>query len=78
MKVWIDETFCTGSGLCAAIEPRVFTLGADGLARVLADGRALPPGPGNQAAVPAGCAANVRDASESCPGECIRVEEARE
>lgn len=75
MKVWIDETFCTGSGLCQAIEPRVFTIGDDGLARVLVDGRALPPGPDNPAAVPADCVANVRDASDSCPGECIHLED---
>lgn len=74
MRVWIDETFCTGSGLCAAIEPRVFALGDDGLARVLSGDRALPPGPDHRAAVPAGCEANVRDASDSCPGDCIRLE----
>lgn len=75
MKVWIDETFCTGSGLCQAIEPRVFTIGDDGLARVLVDGWALPPGPDNQATVPADCVANVRDASDSCPGGCIYLED---
>lgn len=74
MKVWIDETSCTGSGLCQAIEPRVFTIADDGLARVLAGGRALPPGPDNQAEVPVACLANVRDAADSCPGECIRLE----
>lgn len=74
MKVWIDETFCTGSGLCAAIEPKIFTIGEDGLARVLDNGQALPPGPDHQATVLAGCEANVRDASDSCPGDCIRLE----
>ena len=35
MKVWIDQTYCIGSGLCQAIEPRVFAIGDDdGLARV--------------------------------------------
>lgn len=75
MKVWIDETFCTGSGLCAAIEPKVFAIGDDGLARVLVDGQALPPGPDNQATVLADFEANVRDACDSCPGECIRLED---
>lgn len=74
MKVWIDETFCTGSGLCQAIEPRVFALGDDGLARVRSGDQVLPPGPDNQATVPADCVANVRDASDSCPGDCIRLE----
>ena len=35
MKVSIDQTYCIGSGLCQAIEPRVFAIGDDdGLARV--------------------------------------------
>ncbi|HVT69850.1 MAG TPA: ferredoxin [Trebonia sp.] len=74
MKVWIDETACTGSGLCEAIEPQVFVIGDDGLARVRQGDQVLPPGPENMAAVPAECEANVRDASESCPGGCIRLE----
>jgi len=74
MRVWIDETFCTGSGLCQAIEPKVFAVADDGLARVIADGQALPPGPDNQALVPVDCEANVRDACDCCPGECIRLE----
>jgi len=50
-------------------------LGDDGLARVQDGGRVLPPGPDNAARVPADCADRVREASQSCPGECIRVEE---
>ena len=53
MKVWIDQTYCTGSGLCQAIEPRVFALGDNGLAGVLHDGQVLPLGPGDAATVPA-------------------------
>ena len=74
MKVWIDQTYCTGSGLCQAIEPRVFALGDNGLAGVLHDGKVLPLGPDDAATVPVECEADVRDASESCPGECIRLE----
>ena len=74
MRVWIDTDRCTGSGLCELIEPRVFVLGDDGLARVQHDGDVLPPGPDNAALVPADCADRVREASQSCPGECIRVE----
>ena len=75
MRVWIDTDQCTGSGLCELIEPRVFVLGDDGLACVQDDGRVLPPGPDNAARVPADCADRVREASQSCPGGCIRVEE---
>jgi ferredoxin len=74
MKVWIDQTYCTGSGLCQAIEPRVFALGDNGLAGVLQDGQILPLGPDKAATVPAEYETDVRDASESCPGECIRLE----
>jgi ferredoxin len=62
MRVWIDQDYCTGSGLCEMIEPRVFAIGDDGLARVRA------------AEVPPECEDEVRDASESCPGGCIRLE----
>lgn len=73
MKVWIDQDRCIGSGLCAAIEPRVFAIGDDdGLARVRQGDEVLPPGPGNQATVPAECEANVQDAVDSCPGGCIQ------
>ena len=75
MRVWIDTDQCTGSGLCELIEPRVFILGDDGLARVQDDGRVLPPGQDNAARVPADCEDRVREASQSCPGGCIRVEE---
>lgn len=74
MRVWIDQAYCTGSGLCEVIEPRVFAIGDDGLARVRRGDEILPPGPDNAVDVPPGCEDEVRDASESCPGGCIRVE----
>lgn len=75
MKVWIDQTYCIGSGLCQAIEPRVFAIGDDdGLARVRQGDRVLPPGPDDAATVPAECENNVQDAIDSCPGGCIQLE----
>jgi ferredoxin len=74
LKVWIDQTYCTGSGLCERIEPQVFAIGDDGLAHVRRGDQVLPPGPDNAVAVPAECQANVRDANASCPGDCIRLE----
>jgi len=74
MRVWIDQDYCTGSGLCELIEPRVFAIGDDGLARVRRGDEILPPGPDSTVAVPPGCEDEVRDASESCPGGCIRLE----
>ncbi len=73
MKVWIDQANCIGSGLCEAIQPRVFAIGDDGLARVRQGDQVLPPGPDHQAAVPAEYEADVRDASDSCPGGCIQL-----
>jgi ferredoxin len=65
VRVWIETAACTGSGLCAAIEPRVFAIGADGLALVLhANGE-----------VPAEYADRVWEASDCCPGDCIRVDD---
>jgi ferredoxin len=74
MRVWIDQDYCTGSGLCELIEPRVFAIGDDGLARVRRGDEILPPGPDTTVTVPPGCEDEVRDASESCPGGCIRLE----
>jgi ferredoxin len=75
MKVWIDQAYCIGSGLCQAIQPGVFAIGDDGLARVRQGGQVLPPGPDHAAAVPGEYEADVRDASNSCPGGCIRLAE---
>ncbi len=75
MKVWIDQTYCIGSGLCEAIEPLVFALGDDdGLARVREGDQILPPGADHAATVPPECESNVQDASDSCPGGCIQLE----
>jgi ferredoxin len=75
MKVWIDQTYCIGSGLCQAIEPQVFAIGDDdGLARVRQGDQVLPPGPGSTATVPVECEANVEDAVDACPGGCIQLE----
>ncbi len=70
MKVWIETSQCTGAGLCELIEERVFVLGEDGLARVQQDGHVLRPG--NPAEVPDSYADRVREASQACPGGCIR------
>lgn len=73
MKVWIDQADCIGSGLCAALQPRVFAIGDDGLARVRQGDQVLPPGPDHPAVVPAEYEADAHDASDSCPGGCIRL-----
>ncbi|MDA8297518.1 MAG: ferredoxin [Actinomycetota bacterium] len=73
MKVWIDQSLCTGDGLCEEICPQVFTLLDDGLAYVKAGERVLsdPGGASSLANVPEGLEDAVREAAEECPGECI-------
>jgi ferredoxin len=63
MKAKVDENACVGTGSCATICPKVFQLGDDGLAHVIAD------------PVPADQEANCREACDSCPAEAISVEE---
>lgn len=75
MKVWIEIDQCTGAGLCALIEQRVFAQSEeDGLVRVRADGRVLRPGPASPAEIPDHYADRVREASQACPGDCIRFD----
>lgn len=82
-KVWIDQTICTGDGLCQEIAPEVFFSFDDGLYYVkqvndktgldengqpkLQMGRGL-------ADVPDHLLDSVIEAAEECPGECIFLE----
>jgi ferredoxin len=74
VRVWIEAGRCTGAGLCELIEHQVFTLGEDGLSRVMQDGRALPPGAEHAAEIADSYADRVREASRACPGDCIRFQ----
>jgi ferredoxin len=76
MKVWIDQEFCTGDGLCEDLCPAAFTLRDDGLAYVK-EGDLVHSSGGSAglAAVPAGLEDAVRDAHDQCAGECIFIEE---
>jgi ferredoxin len=76
MKVWIDQDLCTGDGLCEEICPSVFTLLDDGLAYVK-DGETVmnePGGAQQMVTVLANLEAQVEEAAEECPGECIFIE----
>jgi len=61
MKVTVDETLCTGCGLCEQMVPDVFEL-ADNVARV------------KVAVVPSNLEESVEEAADSCPAEAIKVE----
>lgn len=70
MKVWIDQNYCTGDGLCADLCPEVFEMGDDGLAHVIGEGTAAADGqPGT--AVGDGLEEAVLEAQAQCVGECI-------
>jgi ferredoxin len=74
MKVWIDQGECTGSGLCEVLEPDVFALDADGLAVVRDGDSVLPSGPAGALTVSPDFQREVLEASQACPGRCIRIE----
>ncbi len=84
LKVWIDQDLCTGEGLCVEICPKHFAMHDDGLAYVKeaswADLQVGPDGPALQmghgmAEVAEGDLADVIEAAEECPGECIFITE---
>jgi len=84
-RVWIDQDLCTGDGICVEIASGIFGLHDDGLAYVKeqswpniqgpggGSGPALA-GPSGTAGVPDGLVAEVVEAAEECPGECIFIE----
>ena len=74
MKVWIDQDLCTGDGICAEIDPDVFTMLDDGLAYVQEGGNVLAKGPQALATVASGKEDVVIESAEECPGECIFIE----
>jgi ferredoxin len=81
MRVWIDQDLCTGDGLCAEIAPDVFIMLEDGLAYVQENGKIYsklrdnPEGAGGVASFADDRLADVIEAAEDCPGECIFIEE---
>jgi len=58
MKVTIDESLCTGCGLCASTCPEVFEIQDDNLAHVISNKFD---------------SCDVEDASKQCPVEAIKV-----
>ena len=83
LKVWIDQDLCTGDGICVELQPGIFAMHDDGLAYVKETswGNILNGGAGPALAGPTGLAtvgdsvvADVVEAAEECPGECIFLE----
>jgi len=73
MKVWIEQDYCTGDGLCADLCPEVFEMNDDGLARISDDGHAPVDGEAGAFEVSDHLEERVLDAQAQCAGECIYV-----
>jgi len=63
MKVKVDHELCSGDGICVDIAPDIFEMNEEDQAIVLVD--TVPPEQEDA----------VREAAESCPEECIYIEE---
>ena len=91
MKVWIDPDLCTSDGICSEICPDVFEPDENFVWVVkelpkyfpnlaepkVFDGKtdAAPKGAKGLARIPEAMFDAVVEAAESCPGECIFIEE---
>jgi len=79
LQVWIDQSLCTGDGLCVQDAPEVFEFDVDGLAYVKNGQQCdLLTSPGARADVPESLRLDVLGAARECPGECIHVVRARD
>ena len=73
LRVWVDQSLCTGDGLCVQYAPEVFEFDIDGLAYVKNTAGDLLLAEGSRVDVPAHLRLEVIDAAKECPGDCIHV-----
>jgi ferredoxin len=73
LRVWIDQSLCTGDGLCVQYAPEVFEFDVDGLAYVKDGAGELLAAPGARADVPENLRLDVIASAKECPGDCIHV-----
>ncbi|MFZ5852612.1 MAG: ferredoxin [Actinomycetota bacterium] len=78
LDVWVDQSLCTGDGLCVQYAPEVFEFDVDGLAYVKGGDGELRTEPGAAVPVPADLHGDVLDSARECPGECIHVRRVRD
>lgn len=72
-QVWIDQSLCTGDGLCVQEASNVFEFDIDGLAYVKDGSGELLTDDGARADVPADTYEEVVLSARKCPGLCIHV-----
>ena len=75
MKIWIDQSKCQNSGLCAEDAPEIFAIGNDFLAYARQGNQVLsdPGGEASQAVVPQDLEETVSDCAKACPAQCIHI-----
>ncbi|MGI8760263.1 MAG: ferredoxin [Jatrophihabitantaceae bacterium] len=76
LRVWIEQSLCTGDGLCVQYAPEVFEFDVDGLAYVKDGSDELLTEAGARAEVPDNLRLDVISSAKECPGDCIHVERA--
>jgi len=69
VRVWIEQDYCTGDGLCEELCPDVFQMGDDGVAHVRDELSLVPGARGSE--VSDDLEPSVLDAQAQCAGECI-------
>jgi ferredoxin len=77
MRVWIDQTQCQNSGLCAEDVPELFAIGDDFCAYVKQGDSVLdsPGGSEGIGEVPEDLVNLAESAARSCPAQCIHLAE---
>lgn len=73
LLVMVDQSLCTGDGLCVQYAPEVFEFDVDGLAYVKDESGEMQLAEGSRVNVPGHLRLEVIDAAKECPGECIHV-----
>jgi ferredoxin len=73
LEVRVDQSLCTGDGICVEYAPDVFELDIDGLAYVKGPDGELLADEGARVLVPLVDRADVLEAARKCPGVCIHV-----
>ena len=74
MRVYVDQSMCTGTSVCEALAPHVFSVSSLGVSTVRIDGEpAADGGEPDGAQVTPGDEAVVREAAGACPGACIHL-----
>jgi ferredoxin len=63
MKVRVDQSLCSGCGLCEEVCPDVFEMGDDGIAKVKVE------------IVPPEAEELCHDAADQCPSQAINVDQ---